>query len=373
MVDQSLCFQKYFFGLTDPRVPGRRRHLLGDIIFIAICAVISGCDDWVQIEVFAKKRLDWLEQFLTLPNGPPSHDTFERLFARIDPDEFSRGFRDWVRDLSQSLNIDHIAIDGKTLRGSGELNTTPLHLVSAWATGCRLSLAQLAVNSKSNEITAIPELLKLFDINGALVSIDAMGCQKKIAQAVIEAKGDYILTVKGNQPHLMEDIRACFEQAFENDFLDRDHDSYQTQGKGHGRYEKRTYTILKEPEGIRDLDPWTNLRVIGMCWSERRVKGVRTEEVRYFIGSRLADAQTYGDGLRNHWGIENGLHWQMDVAFAEDQNRVQDRNAAANLAAIRRIALGLLKRHPGKGSIPVKRLSATLDPEVLEEILRAEK
>jgi predicted transposase YbfD/YdcC len=373
MTDSSLCFQKYFWGLTDPRVPGRRRHLLGDILFIGICAIISGSDDWVQIETFAKKRLDWLKRFLRLPHGVPSHDTFERVFSALDPKEFARGLTEWSAQLSRDLGIDHIAIDGKTLRGSAGPETTPLHLVSAFACHCRLSLAQVCVAGKSNEITAIPELLRLLDLKGALVSLDAMGTQKKIAEAIIEQGGDYILTVKDNQPRLLEDIQGCFERAFDADFEGFDHDTYETIETGHGRQEKRSYTILTEPEGIRDVDAWDGLKVIGMCLNDRFVEGKWTQEVRYFIGSRVADAKTYGEGLRGHWVIENGLHWQLDVTFAEDANRVQNRNAAANLAAMRKIALGLLKRHPSKASIRVKRFSAALDTAFLEEVLRAKK
>lgn len=373
MIDQSLCFQKYFFGLSDPRVPGRRHHLLGDIIFITICAVISGADDWPQIETFAQKRVDWLKGFLTLPHGIPSHDTFERVFAALDPDEFACGLSQWSAQLSRDLDIDHIAIDGKTLRGSAGPDSAPLHLVSAFATQCRLSLAQMTVEGKSNEITAIPELLKLLDVKGALVSIDAMGCQKKIAEAVVEAGGDYILTVKENQPRLLEDIRGCFERALESDFEGLNHDTYEAFDRGHGRVEKRCYKTLTSPDGIRDIELWKGLNVIGACFSEKYVKGEMTHEVRYFIGSRECDAKTYGDGLRGHWLIENGLHWQLDVSFSEDANRVQNRNSAANLATVRRIGLGLLKRHADKGSINVKRFQAALDPEFLEQVLRAEK
>lgn len=373
MVDQSLCFQKYFFGLNDPRVTGRRLHLLGDIIFIAVCAIISGADDWPEVEAFAKGRLDWLKRFIRLPHGVPSHDTFERVFAALDPGQFACGLAEWSAQLAADTGIDHIAIDGKTLRGSAGPDVAALHLVSAFATRCRLSLAQVPVDGKSNEITAIPELLELLDVRGALVSIDAMGCQKKIAEAVVEAGGDYILTVKENQPRLAQDIRGCFEHALESDFEGFDHDTHETIDRGHGRVGKRSYTILTRPEGIRDVESWRGLKVIGMCFSERFTGGELSHEVRYFIGSRECDAKTYADGLRGHWMIENGLHWQLDVSFGEDANRVRDRNAAANLATLRRIGLGLLKRHPGKGSIKVKRFKAALDPDFLGEVLRAEK
>jgi predicted transposase YbfD/YdcC len=345
---------------------------LQDIIVIALCAVIAGAQDWQQIETFGRKRLDWLRRFLALPNGLPSHDTIERVFARLQPQAFLACFRDWVRAVSAALRIAHIAIDGKTLRGSRSATLGPLHLVSAWATAQRLSLGQVAVDAKSNEITAIPALLELLDVNGALVTIDAMGCQKAIAQQIVDQGGHYALTVKDNQEHLLEDIQHAFARAFDTDFAGLDHDTYTTRERGHGRDEYRCYTVLHSTAGIRQASAWAGLTALGMCYSERRVGEATTTEVRYFIGDQKASAQYYGTGLRNHWGIENHLHWQLDVNFGEDRNRVQQRNAAENLALLRRLTLTLLKAHPSKDSIAKKRFAAALDTDFLEEILHAD-
>jgi len=379
MASPALAIKKHFGKLKDPRVNRRRRHLLMDIIAIAICGVICGCDDWQQIEVFGKNRRDWLKQFLQLPNGIPSHDTFERVFDRLDPAEFQRCFRDWMKTLCDVLNLKHIAIDGKTLRGSGSGPLKPLHLVSAWAGANQLTLGQVAVDEKSNEIAAIPELLELLCLKGALVTIDAMGCQKDIAAKIVDRGGDYILPVKDNQPTLLADIQESFIKAHDTNFKGLDYDEFQTQDKGHGRRETRTYTIIKNPQTLTQKDLWSKLSVIGVCTSTRIVGNPETDpdnvkesvEVRYFIGSRDADAATYAKALRDHWGIENTLHWQLDVSFAEDANRVTTRHGAENLALVRRLALGLLKQHPSKQSIACKRLNAALDTNFLEETLRA--
>ena len=275
--------------------------------------------------------------------------------------------------MARTLGLGHIAIDGKTLRhsGNGPKGWKPLHLVSAWATQCQLTLGQVAVAEKSNEITAIPRLLELLDVHGALVTIDAMGCQKAIAQQIIDGGGDYVLTVKDNQPHLLEDIQECLAEALDNELPDADTKTYQTEERGHGRQEKRSYVIVVNPEGLRNQEAWPNLKVVGMCLRERVIGGEKSEEVHYFIGSRSMSAQNYGETLRGHWGIENNLHWQLDVTFREDASRVQRRHGAENLALVRRLALGLLKKHPARMSLACKRLAAALDTTFLEEILRA--
>jgi predicted transposase YbfD/YdcC len=368
----DLSIAKYFRKLKDPRRAHRRLHLLQDIIVIALCAVIAGAQDWQEIETFGKKRRDWLKRFLKLPHGIPSHDTFERVFDRIAPEAFQACFRAWVQAVQQALDIEHVAIDGKTLRSSGSARLGPLHLVSAWATAQRLSLGQVAVDAKSNEITAIPALLELLDVRGALVTIDAMGCQKAIARKIVEGGGDYILTVKDNQEHLLADIQAALAQACETDFAGLEHDTYETRERGHGRDEYRCYTVVHSTAGLRDADQWAGLTTIGMCYSERTVQGKTTEEVRYFIGCRKARARVYGKAMRGHWGIENTLHWQLDVTFDEDDNRVTKRNAAENLALLRRLTVSLLQAHPAKLSIAKKRFAAALDPTFLEEILRGD-
>lgn len=368
----DLSIPKHFKQLRDPRRRHRRLHLLQDIIVMALCAVIAGAQDWQEIETFGRKRRAWLKRFLQLPNGIPSHDTFERVFDRLKPQAFQNCFQEWVQALRETLQIKHVAIDGKTLRGSGSAKLGPLHLVSAWATAQRLSLGQVAVDAKSNEITAIPVLLDLLDINGALVTIDAMGCQKAIAQKIVDQGGDYILTVKDNQEHLRADIQQSFANACENDFAGLEHDTYETRERGHGRQEYRCYTVLHHTAGLRHVDAWVGLTTIGMCYSERTSQGVSSDEVRYFIGSKKTSAKVYGKALRNHWGIENSLHWQLDVAFDEDRNRVSKRNAAENLALLRRLTLSLLQAHPAKLSIAKKRFAAALDPDFLEEILRGD-
>jgi predicted transposase YbfD/YdcC len=365
-----LALQTCFRNLKDPR--RAPRHLLLDIIGIAICAVISGANDWQQIATFAQQRHEWLRRFFKLPEGIPCHDTFERVFDCIDARAFAKAFSRWMQALAEAVDLRQIAIDGKTLRRSGSPTRAlgPLHLVSAWATENSLVLGQVAVDSKSNEITAIPELLDLLELRGALVTIDAMGCQKTIAKKIIERGGHYLLTVKENQEHLWEDIRQSLAAACENDFAGMKHDTYETKESGHGRKEYRCYTVLHSTSGIRHREDWAGLTTIGMCYSQRTVGTKISEETRYFIGSKIAGARTYGNALRNHWGIENGLHWQLDVTFREDSNREQGRNAAASLALVRKLALTLLKKHPAKQSIACKRLHAALDVNFLEAVVR---
>jgi predicted transposase YbfD/YdcC len=360
-----LSVAKHFTRLRDPRRHHRKRHLLIDIIVIALCAVLCGANDWQQIVTFGHERHDWLKTMLALPNGIPSHDTFERVFDRLDPQAFLGCFQRWVEALTQGLGLKHIAIDGKTLRHSGNTvkNLKPLHIVSAWASEQHLSLGQVVVDDKSNEITAIPQLLELLDVQGALVTIDAMGCQKAIAKKIVDAGADYVLAVKDNQPHLLEDIQESIAKALDNGRAGVEYETYVTETQGHGRKETRTYLIVTDLDGIRNHQDWAGLRVIGMYWS------TRSNEARYFIGSRKAGAPVYGDAIRNHWGIENNLHWQLDITFNEDANRVQKRHGAANLALVRRLALSLLKGHPGSRSMACKRFSAALNTQILEEIL----
>jgi predicted transposase YbfD/YdcC len=368
----DLSIPRYFAKLKDPRRRHRRLHRLQDIIVIALCAVICNAQDWQEIETFGRKRRDWLKRILALPNGIPSHDTFERVFNRIRPQAFQACFRDWVQAVTAALRIQHVAIDGKTLRGSGSAKLGPLHLVSAWATAQHLTLGQVAVEAKSNEITAIPALLELLDLKGALVTIDALGCQKAIARKIVDQGGHYALAVKDNQEHLLDDIQEVFTKALDSDCAGLEHDTYETRERGHGRDEYRCYTVLHTTEGIRHADDWAGLTTIGMCYSERRLKDKTSTEVRYFIGDQRASAKYYGTALRKHWGIENNLHWQLDVNFAEDHNRVQKRHAAENLALLRRLTISLLKAHPAPLSIAKKRFAAALDTSFLEEILRGD-
>ena len=370
MTAANLAIQTHFRNVQDPR--RAPRHLLIDIIIIAICAVICGANDWQQIATFGRQRRTWLQRFLRLPSGIPCHDTFERTFGRLNPRSFAAAFARWMQAVADALGVEHIAIDGKTLRRSAapSRGLGPLHLVSAWATKNHLALGQVIVDGKSNEITAIPQLLELLDLNGVLVTIDAMGCQKAIAQKIVEGGGAYVLTVKANQEHLYDDIQQSFVNAYDMDLAGLEHDTYETRERGHGREEYRCYTVLHHTAGLRHAEAWAGLTTIGMCYTERTVGGKTSDELRYFIGSSVASARFYGEALRHHWGIENGLHWQLDVTFREDSSRIQTRNGAANFALLRKLALTLLKRHPAKESIACKRLHAALDVDFLHEVVQ---
>ena len=361
--------KKHFRTLHDPRVVGRTRHLLFDIIVMAICAVIGNCDDWPDIALFAQKREAWFKRFLKLPGGIPSHDTFERVFAALDPRVFERCCLAWLHEVANLVGVKHIAIDGKTLRGSAGSSLGALHLVSAWATQAQVSLGQVAVDGKSNEITAIPQLLALLDLEGALVTIDAIGCQKKIAKKIVAGGGDYVLIVKGNQEHLLEDIQQTVAKALDGDLPEGAVRTHTTREEGHGRQEERSCVVVEHVKGIHDRKGWAHLTTVGMCRRTRTVKGQTSEAVWYFIGSRRMAARSYAQALRGHWGIENQLHWQLDVSFHEDASRVENRHGAANFALLRKMALALLKQHPKKDSIARKRKTAALDIDFLAETL----
>ena len=361
--------KKYFTSLKDPRVRKRTEHRLIDIIAIALCGVIANCDGWTDIIDFANNRIAWFKGFLRLPNGIPSHDTFERVFAKIDPAAFNRCCIAWLREVSDLVGLGHLAIDGKTLRGSASSTQRPLHLVSAWATEAKLSLGEVAVEGKSNEIKAIPELLKLLDLKGALVTIDAMGCQKAIAQQIVDKGGNYLLAVKANQDNLLDDIQTTVGKALDDQLPEHQVAMLTTKAEGHGRIEQRTYTVITNLEDIRDRALWSGLTTVGMCLRERTVNGKTTEETHYFIASGRLGPRKVAKAMRGHWGIENNLHWHLDVHFGEDRSRIQKRNAARNFASMRKLALCVLKRHPAQKSIPRKRKLAAQDPDFLGEIL----
>ena len=361
--------KKHFSPLKDPRVVGRTRHRLIDLIVLALCGVIANCDDWPDIALFAREREPWFRRFLALPGGVPSHDTFERVFAALDPRAFERCCVAWLRDVARLVGVGHIAIDGKTLRGSAAAGLKPLHLVSAWATQAQVSLGQVAVDGKSNEITAIPPLLDLLDLHGALVTIDAIGCQKAIAKKVVAGGGDYVLVVKGNQERLLADIQEAVRRALDGELSPAAVRQCTTTEQGHGRVEKRSCVVITDLTDLRDRKQWAHLAAVGMCYHERSVDGVTTTEVRYFIGSRRMGVRRYAQALRGHWGIENQLHWHLDVSFREDVSRVENHHGAANLALMRKLALGLLKQHPRTDSLARKRKTAALDTGFLAEVL----
>lgn len=362
-------FKRIFRPLRDPRVVGRSRHRLLDIVVIGICAVIADCDDWGDIVQFARHNEPWFRRFLELPEGIPSHDTFERVFGALDSRVFQSCCLDWFGVAADLLGVGHVAIDGKSLRGSANSKVAPLHVVSAWSTQLNLSLGQVAVDSKSNEIKAIPQLLEMLDLKGALVTIDAMGCPKEIAKKIVDRGGDYILAVKGNQEHLLEDLQATVEKALDGQLPKGVVAQHTTYDQGHGRYEERSYVIVHDVEALRDRKGWANVSTVGMCRRERTSGDKVSSEVHYFIGSRRMGARKYAEALRGHWGTENNQHWQLDVSFGEDQSRIQHRRAAENFSSLRKMALSLLKRNPSKKSIARKRKAAALNTDFLEEVL----
>ena len=355
----------HFANLPDPRHPAfQDHHRLGDLLVIALCAVLSGARSWDAIARFGRSKETWLRSLgLTLPNGPPAHDTFNRLFAAVDPLAFQHCFTGWINAVCDTLGFIHIPVDGKTLRGSRGPDGTALHLVSAWAAAHRLTLAQVAVADKSNEITAIPELLKLLDLQGALVSIDAIGCQKAIAQQIRDQGGDYLLAVKDNQPTLHADIQAAFEKALALELEGVRHDLFVTAETSHGRYEERVYIVLYEPNGLSTADEWTDLRTVVQVLRTRQHGDEESVEEACYISSSTASAAVLAEGIRAHWGIENGQHWCLDVLFGEDRCRSRQGNAAENLAWLRRMVLSLLRRDGSKDSAPTKQLRAALEDD----------
>ena len=346
---------EHFAVLPDPRREHRRIHQLDEIVFMALGAVLCGADSWQEIADYAESKFDWLKTFLTLPGGVPSHDTFRRVFCLLDPLVFQKCFFAWMTALMTRHGLTPIpldrpqlrpvAIDGKTQRGSARrsVGRSPLHMVSAWAVENHLTLGQVATDAKSNEITAIPALLKILDLEGAVVTIDAMGCQKEIAAGIVGGKGEFVLAVKENQPHLSEDIRQEFDKVLEHGEPGVDFTECQTEEVRSGRQETRTCCVITNPSGIRDIGLWTKLTAICMVVSARVVNGVSSNEVRYFIGSVAGTAEEYLHWVRGHWGIENSLHWVLDVCFREDDQRHWAGNSAENLAWIRKLALCLLK------------------------------
>ena len=372
-----------FADLPDPRREQGRIHRLDEIVFIATCAVFCGADTWVQIADYGHSKADWLETFLTLPGGIPSHDTFRRVFCLLDPVAFQKCFSAWMTALmthkgltpvaTAPPELTPIAIDGKAQRGSARrtVGQSALQVVSAWSVEAHLTLGQVATDAKSNEITAIPELLELLDLNGAVVTIDAIGCQKEIAADIIGRGGQYVLAAKENQPHLYEDIQRAFDEALDRGEPGVDFTECQTEEVRSGRQETRCCCVITNPKGIRDASLWAGLTAIVMVISHRVVRGVASIEIRYFIGSPAGTAEDYLRWVRGHWGIENSLHWVLDICFREDDQRHWAGNSAMNLAWLRKLALCLLKAEKtSKGkSIATRRLIAGWKNDYLLKVL----
>jgi predicted transposase YbfD/YdcC len=368
---KSAAIQDHFSELTDPRVR-EVTYPLVNIVVIAICAVVSGADDFVAIAKFGRTKRDWLARFLDLKNGIPSHDRFNAVLAAIKPAEFEKCLLEWITALHDISDGQVIAIDGKTLRRSFDAASgkSAIHMVSAWATANHISLGQVVVDAKSNEITAIPKLLEMLEISGALVTIDAMGCQTEIAKKIVDAKGVYCLAAKGNQPTLFQGLVDFFDGHIDDDFARTKVRRHQTSEEGHGREEHRYYYLCPVPDDLPDRARWSNLRAIGMAMSHTWRGGKECFAVRYYILSKYVSARRFAGAVRDHWGIENSLHWQLDVSFQEDQCRTRKGHADTNFSSLRRMALSLLKNETTlKVGIKNKRLIAGWDDAYLEKVL----
>jgi predicted transposase YbfD/YdcC len=360
-----------FEHLTDPRIARTRVHNLFELVVVALCGTIAGADSWADIERFGHLRLPWLRTFLRLESGVPSHDTFGRVFARLDPAELVNCVTQWLEDIGRDLG-QHIAIDGKTLRGSFDTaaGRNPLHLVSAWATEARLTLGQIAVDSKSNEITAIPLLLELLDLQGATVTIDAMGCQKDIAAKIVERGGEYVLALKGNHEHLHQAVADEFSAAVEADFQVPGVRRHVTVETNHGRKERREYFVMPAPRSLPGFDDWAKLTSIGMVLRITQTGDKETGEISYFLSSQPAKVKAFAKVVRGHWSIESQLHWVLDVTFTEDASRIRQRNAPQTSAVLRRLAVSILSQDTSvKDNLRGKRYRACLSTDVLEQML----
>jgi predicted transposase YbfD/YdcC len=369
-------FQDHFASLSDPRsfhAPNQRHELI-DILVIAVCAVICGAEGWEDIEEYGTAQAEWFAEVLALPHGIPSHDTFRRVLSRLDPDELAQCFVSWTAALSDLSGGDIVAIDGKTLRRSFDraASKAAIHMVSAWANRNRLVLGQVKVDDKSNEITAIPQLLKMLDLAGATVTIDAMGCQKEIAKVITEQGADYVLALKKNHGHLYEDVTLFLDDARGSEFAGLDHAYHETVDGDHGRIETRKYWITSTIDWLGATASWANLQSLGLVESRREIGAQVEIERRYYLVSLPADGVRFSNAVRQHWGVENGLHWVLDVSFDEDACRIRKDRGAQTFSVLRHIALNLLKRESQhKRGIKARRKRAGWDRDYLLQVLTA--
>ena len=364
----------YFESLSDPRHRRNRKHLLVDIMVIAVAAIVCGCDGPTAIHRWAKARRDWLAQYLRLPNGIPSRDCIRRLLLALQPQAFQRCFQAWI---AQALVDDAatgkrlVAIDGKTCRLSHDAGKElgPLHIISAWASEEGIALGQVAADSKSNEITAIPVLLGQLELADTIVTIDALGCQKEILRQIRQGRGDAILAVKDNQPKLHDAIAAFFTEQIDRDFADVQYRAYESEETAHGRIDERSYFLTRVPRDFAPAADWPEVKAIGyaMRWTTH-ADGAQTSEVRYYVSTRYLSGKRFAEAVRGHWGIE-ALHWVLDVTFREDDSRARERTLGNNLSWLRRFAVTLLKRHPGPDSIKGKMLHCGYSTDFLTEVL----
>lgn len=362
-----------FSEIDDPRLERKRRHELIAILVIAICAVICGAEHWTEIEDFGKCKRKWFESFLSLPNGIPSHDTFARTFSLLDPNQLRQAYMQWVQGFMRDVDVHHICLDGKTVRGSRHMpeGKKAIHMLSAYAHEFGLVLTQAKVEDKSNEITAIPEVLRNLMLRGAIVSIDAMGCQKDVARQIREQGGEYVLSLKGNQGKLAREVERHFDAAERDGFLLLDHDRFEKPDVGHGRKEKRVYDVIGDASWLDPKGEWGGLSAIGRVVSERQSQGTRSRETRYYLLSRRLSAEEFAQASRSHWLIENSLHWVLDVAFREDECQMRAGFSAENFVVLRHLALHLLKQGTSvKRGIKTRRKVAGWDENYLLELLK---
>jgi predicted transposase YbfD/YdcC len=368
---KSVAFEEYFADVTDPRRREGTYPLL-NILFIAVCAVICGADDFVAIAEFGRSKRKFLEKFLDLSAGIPSHDRFNAIFRALKPAEFEKCLLNWIVALHEVTDGQVVAIDGKTLRRSFDTASgkAAIHMVSAWATANHISLGQIVVDEKSNEITAIPKLLEMLELSGALVTIDAMGCQREIAKQIVASGADYVLAVKENQPTLHKELVFFFADHRADDFARVNVRRQETYEHAHGRDEMRFYYLCPVPDDLQSQERWHKLRAIGMTVNNTVRDGKECIEARYYILSRFVSGKRFAEAVRTHWAIENRLHWQLDVTFQEDQSRIRKGHADANFSSLRRTALSLLKNnHTKKVGVKNKRLAAALNDDYLTEVL----
>lgn len=371
----------HLLQLTDPRLKRRRRHELIDVLMIAVTALLCGAENFMQMAQFGRAKESWLRTFLALPNGIPSHDTFRRVFMLLAPERFSEVFLSWTQTLRTAVAAEVVALDGKTVRRSFDTakGRSAIHLVSAWASANRLVLGQLKVADKSNEITAVPELLRALELAGCIVTVDALNCQKTIAQEIKEADAEYVLALKGNHETAHAEIKSFLDDAVLQAQSPRSAGASpatpslamcQTVEKGHGRRETRRYYQSATLEWFADREAWAGLQTVGMVEAEREIRGQRTVERRYYLSSLPLDVATFARAVREHWGVENQVHWVLDVQLNEDQNRARAGHAAENLAVLRRLTLNLLRRDQRcDGGIRTKQLNASWDHAYLQSLL----
>lgn len=367
----------FFASLPAPRSPINRRHLFGDVIVICICAVLANADGPTAIAEWARLNADWLKKHLELPNGAPAKDTYRRVLSALQPRAFQECFCQWIDSLcflseeEKAVQKKHIAIDGKVMRRSHDKKKDlgALVIVSAWASDYGVSLGQVATEKKSNEITAIPKLLEEINTEDSIITIDAAGCQKNIARQIIDGQGDYILALKGNHPLLLNAVQTEFEQHLEDESVSRSVSRYEEKEKGHGRIEWRTYYQMTVPKDLYGRDEWAGLKTLGAAIRIYEQDGEEEFDVRYYLSSLRRNGKQFANAVRSHWGIENTLHWSLDMTYREDESRVRNRHFANNLSWLRRLTLSLIKQHPGRQSYVMKRRMAGWNVDFLMQVL----